>query len=206
MRFLVSVVLVLFCVCYLLSFRIAYHHPLLNSITPPSFVFQRHDISSSYSSRHCFFQSQDYCSSCSSFSLTLDLFLALSPIDCWDSLWLLGPPYLPAMAGKHQYLILCSCTLHGGSAWAGSVCPTTACLCNCIPSYFHLLPYQEVLLFGVPTLDHGPAAFCSTGSIGTAVLNTVSEPSTTKPVLHLHLLSLSDFNTLSHAILWGEGV
>lgn len=34
----------------------------------------------------------------------------------------------------------------------------------------------------------------------------VSESLTTKPVLHLHLLSLSDFDTLSHAIVWGEEV
>lgn len=119
---------------------------------------------------------------------------------------MLGLPCLPAVAGKRQYLILCSCTIRRESSWAGNVCPTAACLCNCIPSYFHLLAYQEVLLCGVPTLDHGLATFCFTGSIGAAVLNTVSEPLTTKPVLHLRLLSLSDFDALSHATLWGEVV
>lgn len=86
---------------------------------------------------------------------------------------MLGLPYLPAVAGKHQYLVLCFCTVHRGSAWAGNVwprpsqiCPTAAC------PYLHpLLSFLRVgllgsfSLFGIPVLDRGLALICFMGHI-----------------------------------------
>lgn len=127
-------VLVLFCLHSLLSFSIV-HHQLLNSITHSSFVCRRYNIFSSYSSRHYFFQSQDYWSSCYFILFYPWSLLALSPI---------SGTALSASSGR-QASIFNPPLLHNTQRICmGSQCVSNwACLCNCIPSYFHLLAYQS---------------------------------------------------------------
>lgn len=131
-----------------------------------------------------------------SFFFTLDLFSALSPIAGTAS---------SASSGR-QVSIFNPLLLYSTQR----ICMGRQCVSNCSLSLqLHALLFPPSGLPGSFTLWRpNPRSWPSHLLLHRLHRNScpqpVSDPLTTKPVLHL--LSLSDFDTLSHAILWGEGV
>lgn len=131
-----------------------------------------------------------------SFFFTLNLFSALSPIAGTAS---------SASSGR-QVSIFNPLLLYSTQR----ICMGRQCVPNCSLSLqLHALWFPPSGLPGRFTLwspnpRSWPSHLLLHGLHRNSCPQPVSEPLTTKPVLHL--LSLSDFDTLSHATLWGEGV